>query len=372
LVAAENEGGSSLTTAAVDDGGDRRAGDPTDRAERVQLPGGRRAGAHLPMGMGLVRVAERASEIGASAVQIFSDNPTAWRRRAEVPPEAAAFRQRLRELDIGPVAIHAAYLVNLAGPDGEMFGKSVAMVRHELEHAPEFGAKFVNVHVGSHRGAGLEAGIARLVDGLERAMDVGQPDKDGPLLVLENSSGGGFTIGATIEELATVLDSAATRGLDHQLAVCLDVAHLWGAGYDVSRPDAIDEVLGKFDRLIGLERLVMIHINDSLSGLGSRRDHHAHLGEGQIGRAGLAHFVRHPALSHAAFYLETPLMERGYDAVNVARLGDLAAGRPLTPGPAEPEAVDGDSGTSTGATPRLGPRSKPGRPAEPQPGGLTK
>jgi deoxyribonuclease-4 len=286
------------------------------------------------MAMGLVRVAERASEIGASALQIFSDNPTAWRRRAETPPEAAAFRLRIEELDIRPVAIHAAYLVNLAGPDDDLFGRSVEMIRHELAHAPEFGARFVNVHVGSHRGAGLEAGIDRLVDGLERATDGPFSGPDAPLLVLENSSGGGYAIGSTIEELAMALDQAAARGLDGQLAVCLDVAHLWGAGYDVSRPDVIDRLLEEMDRTIGLKRLVMIHMNDSHSDLGSRRDHHAHLGDGQIGRVGLAHFLCHPALSHVAFYLETPGAENGYDAVNVARLGDLAADRPLTQGPA--------------------------------------
>jgi deoxyribonuclease-4 len=286
------------------------------------------------MAMGLVRVAERASEIGASALQIFSDNPTAWRRRAETPPAAATFRQRLKELDIRPVAIHAAYLVNLAGPDDDLFGRSVEMIRHELEHAPEFGARFVNVHVGSHRGAGLDAGIDRLVDGLERATDGPFLGPDAPLLVLENSSGGGYTIGSTIEELAMALDRAAARGLDGQLAICLDVAHLWGAGYDVSRPDVIDRLLEDTDRRIGLKRLVMIHINDSYSDLGSRRDHHAHLGDGQIGRVGLAHFLCHPALSHVAYYLETPGAENGYDAVNVARLGDLAADRPLTQGPA--------------------------------------
>ncbi len=304
------------------------------RVERVELPGGRRAGVHLPMATGLVRVAERASEIGASALQIFSDNPTAWRRRAETPPEAAEFRQRLMELDIRPVAIHAAYLVNLAGPDDELFGRSIEMIRHELEHAPEFGAQFVNVHVGSHRGSGLETGIGRLVDGLERALDQRTSSPDAPILVLENSSGGGFTIGSTIEELAMALDSAAARGLDGHLAICLDVAHLWGAGYDVSLPEEIDRLLEQTDRIIGLERLVMVHLNDSRSDLGSRRDHHAHLGEGQIGRLGLAHFLCHPALSHVAFYLETPEMENGYDAVNVARLADLAANRPLTPGPA--------------------------------------
>jgi deoxyribonuclease-4 len=208
------------------------------------------------------------------------------------------------------------------------------MIRHELEHAPEFGARFVNVHVGSHRGAGLDSGIDRLVDGLARAIDGPSWGPDAPLLVLENSSGGGYTIGSTIEELAMALDRAAARGLDGQLAICLDVAHLWGAGYDVSRPDVIDRLLEDTDRTIGLKRLVMIHMNDSHSDLGSRRDHHAHLGDGQIGRVGLAHFLCHPALSHVAFYLETPGAQNGYDAVNIARLGDLAANRPLTQGPA--------------------------------------
>lgn len=310
-----------------------------DGVARVGLPGGRRAGVHLPMGLGLVRAAERADAIGASALQIFSDNPTAWRRRVEAPPDAEAFRRRLVDLDIGPVAIHAAYLINLAGPDDDLFGRSVGLLRHELEHAPDFGAAFVNVHVGSHRGAGREAGIDRIVDGLEMAA-AGLPEpgtgSNAPLIVLENSSGGGFTVGATIEELAMVLDAASRRGLDNRLAFCLDVAHLWGAGYDVSSPAEIDGVLTMFDRLIGLRRLAMIHLNDSSSGLGSRQDRHAHLGEGQIGRAGLAHFLCHPGLDHVAFYLETPQMEDGYDAVNVARLGDLVAGRPLTPGP-EPD-----------------------------------
>jgi deoxyribonuclease-4 len=320
-------------------------GDPVSRATStvppptmpLQLPGGRRAGAHLPMGMGLVRIVERAAEIGATTLQIFSDNPTAWRRRAEPPPGAAAFRRRLGELDIGPVAIHAAYLVNLAGPDDGLFAKSVAMLRHEVEHANAFGARFVNVHTGSHRGSGVEAGVARIVDGLERATD-GLLASDGkvepPTIVLENSAGGGAGIGSTIEELAMVLDSVEARGLDGQPAVCLDSAHLWGAGYDVSDPGAIDDLLLDFDRLIGLQRLAMIHLNDSSTARGSRHDRHAHLGDGLIGREGLAHLLCHPALSHVAYFLETPGMEDGFDAVNMARLGDLAAGRPLTPGPA--------------------------------------
>jgi len=288
------------------------------------------------MGMGLVRVAERAHAIGATTIQIFSDNPTAWRRRAETPPEAEAFRRRLIELSLGPVAIHAAYLVNLAGPDDELFAKSVEMMRHEVEHAPEFGARFVNVHVGSHRGSGLETGVRRVVDGLAQVTE-GLPslreDPQAAFVVLENSSGGGNSIGSTLEELAMVLESAESRGLDGRIRICLDSAHLWGAGYEISRPEVVDEVLDEFDRLIGLERLAMIHLNDSTSPLGSRHDRHTHLGDGEIGREGLAHLLRHPALAHVAYYLETPRMEDGYDAVNVARLGDLTEDRALTPGP---------------------------------------
>lgn len=307
-----------------------------ERAEsgrRVELPGGRRAGPHLPMGPGLLKVAERANEIGASALQIFTDNPTAWRRRPEPPPEASAFRLRLAELDIGPLAIHAAYLVNLAGPDEILFGRSVDVLRNELDHASAYGARFINVHAGSHRGAGVEAGIARLVDGLWQALGQVADGPGAPLVVVENSSGGGDSIGVSIEELAAVLEAATARGLDGRIGFCLDTAHLWGAGYDIGDPEQVDRVLAEFDRLLGLDRLAMIHFNDTSSELGSRHDRHAHLGEGRIGPVGMAHLLRHPALDHVTFYLETPGMEAGFDAVNMARVGDLAAGRALTPGP---------------------------------------
>jgi deoxyribonuclease-4 len=300
------------------------------------------------MGMGLVGVVERAHSIGASAIQIFSDNPTSWRRRPEAPQEAAAFRQRLLDLDIGPVAIHAPYLVNLAGHDETLFGKSVELMGHELAHAADFSARFVNVHTGSHRGSGVGKGIARLVEGLERATDdpaQGESAPGGsssrgsagafgsghlPLVVLENSSGGGDAIGVTIEELAAILDTAAARGIDDRIGFCLDVAHLWGAGYDVADPVEIDNLLDRFDRLIVISRLVMVHLNDSVSSKGSRHDRHAGLGDGQIGRDGLAHFLCHPKLDHVTYYLETPGMEVGMDAVNIARLGDMVSGRPLT------------------------------------------
>jgi deoxyribonuclease-4 len=300
---------------------------------RIELPGGRRAGPHLPIGHGLVKAAERAAQIGASAIQIFSDNPTAWRRRPEPPPDAAAFRRRMDELDIAPLAIHAAYLVNLAGSDAALFARSVEVMTHELTYAPAFGASFVNVHAGSHRGSSVETGIGRLVDGLASAVGAAPDGSGAPLVVVENSSGGGDGIGVTLEELAAIMDAGGARGIGGRMGICLDTAHLWGAGYDISEPAEIDILIERFDELIGLDRLAMIHMNDTHSPLGSRHDRHAHLGEGRIGPAAMAHLLRHPALDGVAFYLETPDMALGYDAVNVARLEDLVAGRPLTPGP---------------------------------------
>jgi deoxyribonuclease IV len=287
----------------------------------------------------MVKAVERAHAIGATAIQIFGDNPTAWRRRAEPPVEQDTFRERLAAYDIRPVAIHAAYLVNLAGADEDFFDRSVDILRHDLKAAPGFGATFVNVHTGSHRDTGVETGIARLADGVERALADAPSGADAATLVLENSAGGGFAIGVTVEELAAIADAVAARGIaESRVGFCLDTAHLWSAGYCLAEPDETDALLERFDALIGLRRLRMIHLNDSKSQLGSRLDRHEHVGAGAIGERGMAHLLRHPRLANVAWYLETPGMEEGYDAVNVRRALDLVAGRPLEPLP--PEAFD--------------------------------
>jgi deoxyribonuclease-4 len=303
------------------------------------LPDGRRLGAHLPLGNGMVRAAERAHAIGANALQIFGDNPTAWRRRAEPPGEQAAFRERIAELGIGPVAVHAAYLVNLAGPDAGFFERSVAVLAQDLRSAPGFGASLVNVHTGSHRDTGVDTGIARLAEGVARVLDEVPDGSDAATLVLENSAGGGFGVGTTVEELAGIAEAIARRGVaDSRVAFCLDIAHLWAAGYRLSDPPETDVLVEAFDRRIGLDRLVLIHLNDSKTGVGSRLDRHEHVGAGGIGEAGMAHLLTHPRLGHVAYILETPGMGEGYDAVNLDRARALAQGRPLAPLP--PEAMN--------------------------------
>ncbi len=322
------------------------------------LPDGRRLGAHLPLGTGMVRAVDRAREIGASAMQIFGDNPTAWRRRAEPPREQAAFRDRLREYDIRPVAIHAAYLVNLAGPDG-FFERSVEVLINDIRSAPGFAASFVNVHTGSHRGAGVAAGTDRIADGVAQVIAETNAGPDDAVLVLENSAGGGFGIGTTVEELADIADAIAARGVaEDRVGFCLDTAHAWGAGYRLSDPDVTDELLDAFDSRIGIGRLRMVHLNDSKSELGSHTDRHEHVGAGQIGEAGMAHLLRHPLLAGATYVLETPGMDVGYDAINIARATALATGRPLEPLPPGAMTVRGSRARSA-PEPEAEPDSQP-------------
>ena len=299
------------------------------------LPDGRRLGAHLPVAPGIAKTIDRARTIGASALQVFADNPTAWRRRGEPSPQLAAFRERSAAFDIRPVSIHASYLVNLPGPDRTTFERSITMLAAELDTAPSFGARYVNFHIGSHRGTGLETGIARLADGIEAVLTRAAAGSE-TMLVLENSAGGGGGIGTDLRELAAIADRLDRRGIDRErVGFCLDLAHAWGAGIHVGDPEAIDAFVAGFDERIGLERLVLVHLNDTRSDFASRTDRHEHLGAGRIPVAGLTHVLRHPRLRHAAFILETPGMDTGYDAVNMERARLLWAGAPLPTLPRE-------------------------------------
>lgn len=318
------------------------------------LPDGRRVGAHLALGQGMVRAADRAQAIGLDTLQVFSDNPTAWRRRAEPPRELPAFRARVAELGLGPIAIHAAYLVNLAGSDDALVARSQEVLVGELRVAPAFGAAIVNVHIGSHRGTDAATGTSRLADGLARVLGEVEDGPDAAVLALENSAGGGDGLGTTVEEIANILDAAAARGIPAgRLGVCLDTAHLWGAGHDISDPAGIDGLVERFAGIIGLDRLLMIHFNDSRSALGSRTDRHEHIGAGRIGPAGLRAVLCHPRLAHVAYFLETPGMDEGYDEVNAARTRTLAAGQPLAE--LAPEALE-----VRGSRSRSHPAAEPG------------
>ena len=294
---------------------------PEPRRRLTWPAGSPPVGLHLGVANGLMRAARRSRQIGARALQIFSDNPTAWRRRPEPPADAPDFVAYCTREGIGTIAIHASYLINLAGSAEPFASQSREGLAYELQRAPAYGAFLVNAHIGSHRGVGTAAGLGRIVDNVRAVLDASPPNVR---LVLENSSGGGDLLGSRIEELAMILDGAGEAG--ERLAFCLDTAHLWGAGYDISDADGAGAVVDRFESLIGLDRLPLIHLNDSRSLLGSRADRHEHVGAGQIGPLGLGALLRDPRLEETSFIMETPGVDEGWDAVNMRRAWSLWSG----------------------------------------------
>jgi deoxyribonuclease-4 len=291
---------------------------------------GRRIGPHTPIREGLLRAAERARVVGAGVIQVFTDDPKAWAPRATPHPELERFRALLEAQDVA-LMVHASYLVNLATPDEAVHLRSVERMRHELRVAAAMGARAVTVHVGSHRGAGIGTGVEQTAEALARVLDDPEPSDAGPRLVLEDSAGQGDSLGVTVAELGAILDAAERIGADRRrLGVCLDTAHLWGAGVTLDDPDAVDGLLTAADDVLGADALALVHLNDSRSTCGSRMDRHEHIGEGRIGVAGLGHLVRHPRLAAVPMVLETPGMDEGWDAVNMARVRSLLRGEPWT------------------------------------------
>ena len=261
-----------------------------------------RFGRHMPLNAKPVRAAEIARQLGSSAIQIFASNPTGWRPPEGDPKASLAFAEAARTLDLDPVVIHAPYLINLASPDEIIWEKSVALLTWTLQRGTLLGAKYVVFHTGSHRGSGIEAGIERIVEAIERILPVTPPEV---LLLLENDVGAGNSLGGGFAQLGTIL--ARLPQFAGRMGVCLDTAHLWGAGYDISTAENVRQVLRDFDEVVGLTRLKVLHLNDTKMALGSHRDVHARLGEGIIGEEGFRALLTDLRLDYVAVIMETPI-----------------------------------------------------------------
>jgi deoxyribonuclease IV len=261
-----------------------------------------RLGRHMPTNSKPVKAVQIAQQIGCNAIQIFASNPTGWRPTGDNRAVYTAFVQAARTCELDPVVIHAPYLINLASPDDFIWEKSIALLTWTLQRGALLGARYVVFHTGSHRGSGVEAGIARIVQAIARILPETPPEV---MLLLENDVGAGNSLGHSFEQLGAVLDLLAEYA--GRLGVCLDTAHLWGAGQDISSAEATELVLQHFDESIGLSRLKVIHLNDTTVALGSHRDVHARLGEGIIGEEGLRALLCDPRLNEVAVLLETPI-----------------------------------------------------------------
>jgi deoxyribonuclease-4 len=266
---------------------------------------------------GIKRALDNAVAIGGDAVQLFAQSPRAWRFPEHGPADLARFREQREEEGIGAVVVHALYLVNLATPDDTVYDKSVATMRSTVDAACAIEADAVVFHVGSHLGAGFEAGLERVVPAIAQVLE---RCSDTTWLLMENSAGAGGTIGRSIDELAAIYDRLDGHP---RLGVCLDSCHLYVSGYDVTDRAVLDGVLDEVDRRIGRDRLRVLHVNDAQAPLGSNRDRHANIGDGLIGEQ-LGVFLGHPDLQELPALLEVPGKDgHGPDADEVRKTREL-------------------------------------------------
>jgi deoxyribonuclease IV len=258
-------------------------------------------GAHVSPAGGPAKAVERGVERACRSIQIFNQNPRAWKPREYSAEEVAEFREAMAASEVDALLIHAVYLLNCASEDAEIRDKSLASLAVSLRA----GAALSAVAVVLHPGSALKDGGA-VKPALERAAAVireALAESEECPLHLEDTAGAGGTLGRSFEELAALVELA---GGDERLGVCLDSCHLLASGYDVRTAAGLAGVLEDFDSVVGLDRLGSLHINDSMTPLGSNRDRHANLGDGEIGRAGIAAFLSEPRFEGMPVIFEGP------------------------------------------------------------------
>ena len=276
-------------------------------------------GAHVSSSGGIHTAIVRAERLGADSVQVFTQSPRTWRATNHDPANFDRFKERRAEAKIQGVLCHALYLLNLASPRDDFYEKSVAALQNTVEVGCAIDADAVVFHVGSHLGAGLHEGLARVVPALVSVLD---RCSETTWLCMENSAGAGGTIGRSIDELALLLDRLDRHP---RLGVCLDSCHLYVSGYDVSDRPTLDRILEEIDRTIGFDRLRCLHVNDSKAALGSNRDRHDNICEGLMGER-LGVFLGHPDLQGLPAVLEVPGKDgHGPDADEVRKTKELHA-----------------------------------------------
>jgi deoxyribonuclease IV len=296
------------------------------------MDGSVRVGIHTSIAGSYVNALESARKLGCNALQIFSASPRMWAGgSARIPDtDAAAFRARRTELGLGPLVIHANYLINLAAPLPMLRTRSIQAFHEELVRGIALGADFLVVHPGSRGAGALQqpaiAAIATIIESVKQAA------KRVPLgnlrILIENTAGMGSAVGSTLEEVANIVAGLSELGA----GACLDTAHLFAAGYDISSEKGLEQTIEHIDKTIGLDNVPVFHVNDSKIPLGGRVDRHEHIGQGKIGLAAFGRILKHPRLTSMppagvlgrAFLLETPIDDPGDDRRNITKLWALA------------------------------------------------
>jgi deoxyribonuclease-4 len=276
-------------------------------------------GAHLSTAGGVHKAFERAEALNCTTFQIFTKSNRQWQAKPLDPGVIEQYHQRQKESGIKPVVCHASYLLNLGTTDDALWHKSINALVIELERCELLKIPYLVLHPGAHMKAGIETGIARVA----QALDVVHERLPGyqVKITLEITAGQGSALGSRFEEIAQMLSGCRQNG---RLAVCFDTCHALAAGYEFRTPDTYRAMMTEFDRVIGLNRLKVVHFNDSEKDLNSHVDRHAHIGEGCIGLAPFGYFLNDPRLKETPFLLETPKDDDpGDDVRNLDKLREL-------------------------------------------------
>lgn len=277
-------------------------------------------GAHESIAGGVHRAFERAASVGCRTLQVFTKNSNQWRAKPLSGEDIQNYKTVSSESSIGPVIAHDSYLINLCARDPAILKKSKEAFIDELERCRMLGIPYLNFHPGAHMGAGEEEGIKLIIDSLNEAHV--QTPVSPVLSVIETTAGQGSAIGYRFEHLRKIIDGVEAPG---RMAVCIDTCHIFAAGYDISTEAGYRATMEEFDAVVGLARLVAIHVNDSKKGLGSKVDRHEHIGKGAIGRGGFACIMQDERLEKIPKILETPKGEDlREDRMNLGVLRRLA------------------------------------------------
>jgi len=272
-------------------------------------------GCHVSIAGGIDNSVVRAGELGCNTMQIFSKNASTWREKILKKDEVESFKENLKNSNINPVFIHTSYLINLASPSDELYFKSINAFIEEMKRAdlllPD---PYLIIHPGAHTGAGEEYGIRRIISALNIILEKSADLNLKTMILLEDTAGSGTHLGYTFYQLKRMIEGAKDR---KRIGMCFDTCHAFAAGYDLSNREGVEKTIEELDKNLDLERLKVIHINDSKHRLGSRKDRHMHIGKGYIGLEGFKVLVNHKYLKDLPFILETPKYDEKDDLKNI-------------------------------------------------------
>lgn len=262
---------------------------------------------------------DRARELSCDTFQMFTRNPRGWKFKKLDPDEVVLFRRKNESDSLTPVVSHMPYLPNLSSPKKGMYNKSVKSLSAELGRCGQLGIQYVVTHLGSHMGKGPDLGLERLTGAINQALTENANDV---VLLLENTAGTKNSMGSTFEDIKRILNGVDAKS---RVGVCFDTAHAYAAGYDLHSPRGVDDTFKRFDAQLGLRLLKLIHLNDSMFGLGSGRDRHEHIGMGYIGETGFRALFKQEAVKGLPFVMETPIDERRDEVGNMRKARELSA-----------------------------------------------